>query len=113
MQRVAERRNAAGRSQADRRPKWPLIGRWIDAARPTARDEPEKLDPGLEITPEERAFWSFQPIPAPVPIPGFTRPIGCARRSTPFWSQALRAKSLSFSPDATQGRAADAGVLSI
>ena len=48
-----------------------VIGRWIDAGAATARAEPEKLDAGVEITPEERAFWSFQPMPKAVPIPSF------------------------------------------
>jgi cytochrome c553 len=77
-----------------------LIGAWIDAGAPTARDEPQSLEPGLEITPEERAFWSFQPIPASVPIPGFA---SADRVRTPidaFLARGLREKSLAFSPDA-------------
>ena len=31
----------------------------------TIRPEPETLPPGLGITPEERSFWSFQPIQRP------------------------------------------------
>ena len=31
----------------------------------TLRDEPESLPPGIDITPEERAFWAFQPIRRP------------------------------------------------
>ena len=38
------------------------LKQWIDAGSPTARPEPESLPPGLGITPEERGFWSFQPI---------------------------------------------------
>ena len=77
-----------------------LIGEWIDAGAATARDEPETLKPGLQITAEERAFWSFQPIPAAVPIPSFS---ASDRVSTPidaFLARALRAKELSFSPEA-------------
>ncbi len=77
-----------------------LVGRWIDAGAPTARQEPEKLDPGLEITPEERAYWSFQPIPRSVPIPSFS---SADRVRTPidaFLAHALREKELKFSPDA-------------
>ncbi len=76
------------------------IGVWIDQGAPTTAAEPEKLDPGLEITPEERAFWSFQPIPTAVPIPAF----GSADRvRTPidaFLAQALHGKGLAFSADA-------------
>lgn len=38
------------------------LARWISSGAMTARAEPENLPPGLGITPEERAFWSFQPI---------------------------------------------------
>ena len=41
------------------------LERWIAEGAPTAREEPEKLDPGLAITPEEREFWSFQPLRRP------------------------------------------------
>ncbi len=39
-----------------------LIERWIAAGAATVREEPEQLPPGIDITPQERAFWSFQPI---------------------------------------------------
>lgn len=77
-----------------------LIARWLDAGATTARPEPEKLDPGLEITPEERSFWAFQPIPAQVPVP--TAEAGAEVR-TPidaFLAAALRKAGLSFSPAA-------------
>ncbi len=35
---------------------------WINGGAKTARPEPETIPPGLGITPEERAFWSLQPI---------------------------------------------------
>ncbi len=76
------------------------IGAWIDQGAPTTAAEPEKLDPGLEITPEERAFWSFQPIPAAVPIPAFS---SADRVRTPidaFLAQSLHGKNLAFSADA-------------
>jgi hypothetical protein len=41
------------------------LERWITAGAPTARPEPETIGPGLGITPEERSFWSFQPIQRP------------------------------------------------
>ncbi|MEZ6042893.1 MAG: PSD1 and planctomycete cytochrome C domain-containing protein [Planctomycetaceae bacterium] len=43
-----------------------IIETWITSGAKTARPEPENLPPGLGITPEERAFWSFQPIERPV-----------------------------------------------
>jgi mono/diheme cytochrome c family protein len=42
-----------------------IIEAWIAAGAPTTRDEPEQLPPGIDITPEERAFWSFQPLRRP------------------------------------------------
>ncbi|HEX5443386.1 MAG TPA: DUF1549 and DUF1553 domain-containing protein, partial [Pirellulales bacterium] len=45
------------------------IERWIAAGAPTLRDEPEQLPQGIDITPEERAFWAFQPIRRAEPPP--------------------------------------------
>src|SRR5262249_25864922 len=42
-----------------------LISRWIAGGAKTAAPEPESIASGLHITPEERAFWSFQPITRP------------------------------------------------
>ena len=39
-----------------------ILTRWVTEGAKTARPEPETIPPGLGITPEERAFWSFQPI---------------------------------------------------
>lgn len=41
------------------------IERWLAAGAPTARPEPEQTTSGAEITPEERSFWSFQPVRRP------------------------------------------------
>ena len=42
------------------------LTQWIAAGARTVRPEPETIPPGLGITPEERAFWSFQPIVRPM-----------------------------------------------
>ncbi len=39
-----------------------VIEQWIAAGAAAGRNEPEQLPPGIDITPEERAFWFFQPI---------------------------------------------------
>src|SRR5262245_62672133 len=39
-----------------------VIEQWIAAGAAAGRNEPESLPAGIDITPEERAFWSFQPI---------------------------------------------------
>jgi mono/diheme cytochrome c family protein len=79
-----------------------IVGRWIDQGAATARDEPERLDAGVEITPEERSFWSFQPIPPSIPIPSFS---STDRTRTPidaFVARELRAHQLSFASDASK-----------
>ncbi|MFN9718427.1 MAG: PSD1 and planctomycete cytochrome C domain-containing protein [Planctomycetota bacterium] len=39
-----------------------LLTRWLQQGAKTSRPEPETIAAGVGITPEERAFWSFQPI---------------------------------------------------
>src|SRR3954454_15251422 len=39
-----------------------VVERWIAAGAPARRAEPEQLPPGIDITPEERAFWFYQPM---------------------------------------------------
>ncbi|MFN3652711.1 MAG: PSD1 and planctomycete cytochrome C domain-containing protein [Armatimonadota bacterium] len=76
-----------------------IVERWIAAGAPTARTEPLQLPPGIDITPEDRAYWFFQPVRRPTP-PAF-KPADRVR--TPidaFVLQRLRAKGLSFAPDA-------------
>ncbi len=75
------------------------IERWIAAGAATGRDEPDKLPPGIDITPEERAYWFFQPIRRPEG----PRSSAADRVRTPvdaFLLPALRAKGLAFNPDA-------------
>ena len=38
------------------------LSAWIAGGAKTARPEPDTIPPGPGITPEEREFWSFQPI---------------------------------------------------
>lgn len=42
-----------------------ILERWVASGAKTARPEPESIGPGLGVTAEERAFWSFQPIQRP------------------------------------------------
>ena len=39
--------------------------RWIAEGARTAREEPASLAPGLGITPEDQAYWAFQPLRSP------------------------------------------------
>lgn len=76
-----------------------LIERWINAGAPTLRDEPTTLPPGVDITPEERAFWFYQPLRRVEPG---KFALG-DRVRTPldaFVLTRLRARGLSFNPDA-------------
>ena len=76
-----------------------LIERWIAGGAMVKRKEPERLDPGIDLTPEERAYWAFQPVRRPAP-PAFgpndrvTTPIDA------FVVARLRERGLSLAPDA-------------
>jgi hypothetical protein len=76
-----------------------LLERWIASGAAASREEPESLPAGIDITPEERAYWFFQPLSRPEPP---AHPAE-ARVRTPidaFLLAKLREKGLSFSPDA-------------
>ncbi len=89
-----------------------VIEQWIAAGAPVGRDEPESLPPGIDISPEERAFWSFQPIRRPEPpqlantvaTPAqLTQQPGSEIVRTPidaFVLARLREKGLRFAPEA-------------
>lgn len=74
------------------------IADWVAAGAPTARPEPETLAPGVPILPEERDWWSFQPVVKQT-IPQFPAE---ARIRTPVDAFLLKAMpdGLTFSPDA-------------
>jgi mono/diheme cytochrome c family protein len=75
------------------------IGRWITEGARTTAPEPKAVATGLLITPEERAFWAFQPIRHPAP----PRVKAVQRVRTPvdaFLLAKLEEKGLSFAPDA-------------
>ena len=45
------------------------ISQWIASGAVTAREEPQQIAKGIRITPEDRLFWSFQPVRRPA-VPG-------------------------------------------
>ncbi|WP_339733493.1 PSD1 and planctomycete cytochrome C domain-containing protein [uncultured Gimesia sp.] len=75
------------------------LKRWIAAGAKTSRPEPETIGPGLGITPEERAYWAFQPIKRPQ-VADATKKNPKVR--TPIDALLLQAmpEGLTFSPDA-------------
>ncbi|MFO0875851.1 MAG: PSD1 and planctomycete cytochrome C domain-containing protein [Gemmataceae bacterium] len=76
-----------------------LLEKWIASGAGTTRAEPEKLAPGIDITPEERAYWFFQPLKRPLP-PAYA---ATERVRTPidaFILARLRDKKVGFMPDA-------------
>ncbi|MCA9057771.1 MAG: hypothetical protein KDA85_04705, partial [Planctomycetaceae bacterium] len=77
-----------------------LIERWINSGAQTARPEPETIGPGLGITPEERSFWSFQPLQPPA-TPDVASVPADARVRTPIDALVLQSfpAGVGFAPD--------------
>jgi mono/diheme cytochrome c family protein len=75
------------------------LAAWIASGAATARPEPEKIGPGVGITPEERAYWAFQPVERPS-IPAFDPEDRVRTPIDALLLARMREKGLSFSPDA-------------
>ncbi|WP_417377166.1 DUF1553 domain-containing protein [Gimesia maris] len=75
------------------------LKRWIAAGAKTARPEPDTIEPGLGITPEERAYWAFQPVKRPEVSEELKNRQGVR---SPIDALLLKAmpEGLAFSPDA-------------
>lgn len=76
-----------------------LIEQWIAQGAHTLRDEPDSLPPGIGITPEDRAYWAYQPIQKPDP-PKFGEGDRVRTSIDAFALAKLREQGLNFSPDA-------------
>ncbi len=76
-----------------------VVSRWIDGGAVVSRDEPESLPPGIDITPEERAYWAFQPLRRPE-IPASTPEERVRNEVDALVAARLREKKLAFNPDA-------------
>lgn len=76
-----------------------ILKRWIATGAKTNRPEPKSIGPGLGITPEERAYWAFQPIKRPQISPEYKK---TPTVRTPIDALLLKAmpEGLAFSPDA-------------
>ena len=78
-----------------------VIERWIATGARTIRDEPASLPPGIDITPEERAYWAFQPIRRPdVPVLTAEDRAQCRTPIDDFLLVKLRERGASFAPEA-------------
>jgi mono/diheme cytochrome c family protein len=75
------------------------IGRWLEAGAPTGGPEPETIATGFHITPQDRSFWSFQPIRRPL-APAVRHQQLVRNSIDVFLLHSLEAKGLSFSPEA-------------
>ncbi|MFO0952816.1 MAG: PSD1 and planctomycete cytochrome C domain-containing protein [Isosphaeraceae bacterium] len=76
-----------------------VLQRWVADGCRTDRAEPESLPPGINITPEDRAYWFFQPLKRPA-VPQVKDP---ARVRTPvdaFVLDRLERQGFSFNPEA-------------
>ena len=83
---------------------WQRFARWIEQGAQTARPEPEIA--AADVTDEERAFWSFQPIAAPSRCRQCRIAHGSQSPIDAFLlAEAAKQQSLRFSP---RGRPADA-----
>jgi hypothetical protein len=76
-----------------------VVERWITEGAVTLRDEPETLPLGFEITPEERAYWAFQPLSSPTP-PAVSPEDRSRTPIDAFLVARLRPHNLGFNPDA-------------
>jgi hypothetical protein len=76
-----------------------VIARWIGAGAAVRRGEPAKLPPGIDIPPEERAYWFYQPIRRCDP-PQFSSTDRVRTPIDAFVLAKLREKGLGFNPDA-------------
>lgn len=80
-----------------------IVEQWIAAGAPTARPEPESIGPGLGITPEERSFWSFQPIVRPhVPKLDSFAPEARVRTPVDALIRMVMPSGAEFAPDASR-----------
>ncbi|MBM3955458.1 MAG: DUF1549 domain-containing protein [Planctomycetes bacterium] len=75
------------------------LERWVASGARTARAEPETLPPGLGITPEERAWWAFQPLARPA-APEVRQPDLVTTPIDAFVLARLERDGLSFGPPA-------------
>ncbi len=72
-----------------------ILERWINEGAKTARAEPDTIGPGVGVSEEDRAFWSFQPIERRDP-PARTQ----SESAIDAWVRHTMPKDVSFAPEA-------------
>ncbi|MGE0606673.1 MAG: PSD1 and planctomycete cytochrome C domain-containing protein [Pirellulales bacterium] len=75
------------------------IEQWLAGGAPTARPEPDTVPSGADLTPEERAFWSFQPVTRPA-VPGVRMAESVRTPVDAFVQSKLEQQGLALSPEA-------------
>jgi hypothetical protein len=76
-----------------------VIEQWIATGAHTLRPEPATLPPGINITPEERAYWAFQPIRAEA-SPATAADSGARTPIDAFIVAGLKSQGLALAPEA-------------
>jgi len=76
-----------------------VVEKWIASGALALRTEPMTLSPGIDITPEERAYWFYQPLKR-VESAKFAPPDRVRTPIDAFVLMKLREKTLSFQEDA-------------
>ncbi|MDB5335052.1 MAG: Planctomycete cytochrome, partial [Planctomycetaceae bacterium] len=76
-----------------------ILEKWIAGGALTATPEPEGNLAGVDITAEEKKFWSFQPIQRPA-LPAVKDALRVATPIDTFVLAKLEEKGLTFSPEA-------------
>ncbi len=76
-----------------------MIEQWITGGARVERPEPQALTKGMHIAPEDRAFWSFQPVRSP-PVPAVRTAQHIRNPIDAFLSSRLQERGLTFAPEA-------------
>jgi len=76
-----------------------VLRRWVAAGAPVAATEPATLAAGMHLTPEDRAYWAFQPVKRPA-VPGGRDGETIRNPVDTFLLEKLRANGLGFNSEA-------------
>ncbi len=76
-----------------------VVGQWINQGAITARPEAESISAGMQITPEDREYWAFQPVRRPA-MPAVQHTDQVRTPVDAFLLARLEAEGLTFSAPA-------------